>query len=181
MAAANFPSPILTFTLKEEGGFSDDSRDPGGATMHGITLNTFRRMMNSYRLTIADLKAITPEQETDIYRAGFWSAMHGDDLPSGIDLMVFDFGVNSGPETSIQILQNLLHVHVDGDCGPVTLAAAHKVRADDFIQQMKIEQMRYYMRLHEYALYGKGWTDRTNRRAIAAGVLASKPNTKVTP
>jgi hypothetical protein len=38
----NFP-PALTFTLGFEGGFADHPADPGGATMKGVTLSTFRR------------------------------------------------------------------------------------------------------------------------------------------
>ncbi|MEQ9245176.1 MAG: glycosyl hydrolase 108 family protein, partial [Nitratireductor sp.] len=35
--------PSLNFTLGEEGGWSDHKDDPGGATMRGVTLRTFRR------------------------------------------------------------------------------------------------------------------------------------------
>ena len=33
----------LAFTLKEEGGYSDNPADPGGATNMGITLATYRQ------------------------------------------------------------------------------------------------------------------------------------------
>ncbi|MCP8894345.1 hypothetical protein KYK29_05335 [Shinella daejeonensis] len=42
MTALNFVA-CLNETLKWEGGWADHPKDPGGATMKGITLATFRR------------------------------------------------------------------------------------------------------------------------------------------
>jgi len=42
MAKGNFDA-VLGVTLPHEGGWADHPRDPGGATMKGITLATFRK------------------------------------------------------------------------------------------------------------------------------------------
>lgn len=37
----------FALVLRSEGGWSDNPADPGGATMKGVTLATFRRYINS--------------------------------------------------------------------------------------------------------------------------------------
>ena len=49
-------------------------------------------------------------------------------LPAGLDLEVFDFGVNSGPAESVKTLQRLVGVTQDGSVGPITLAAVATVQ-----------------------------------------------------
>ncbi len=48
----------LSLVLKSEGGWSDNPADPGGATMRGVTLATFRRYIDP-KGTKDDLRHIT--------------------------------------------------------------------------------------------------------------------------
>ncbi|RVB39026.1 hypothetical protein EN902_14635, partial [Mesorhizobium sp. M7A.F.Ca.CA.001.16.1.1] len=48
----------LALVLKSEGGWSDNPADPGGATMKGVTLASFRRYVKA-DATKADLRAIS--------------------------------------------------------------------------------------------------------------------------
>ena len=75
---ANFPASLRE-TLHYEGGWSDHPKDPGGATMKGITLETFRR----YRpmATKAELRAISDADVERIYRAGYADPVAFDALP----------------------------------------------------------------------------------------------------
>jgi lysozyme family protein len=85
----------LPVVLQYEGGWADNPKDPGGATMKGVTLATFRhRHPNA---TKADLRAISNDDLASIYREGFWKPVNGDGLASGVDLVTFDASVNSGP------------------------------------------------------------------------------------
>ena len=45
-----------------------------------------------------------------------------EDMARGVDLMVFQFGVNAGIDTSAQVLQQICAVTTDGIIGPITLA-----------------------------------------------------------
>ena len=171
MAAANYPDPILTFTLQEEGGFSNNPDDPGGATEHGITLRTFRNMMHDQALTVADLQAITPGEEATIYRTGYWTVVDGDNLPSGIDVMVFDEGVNAGPARSERMLQEaagLTGDDIDGVIGPQTLAAVAAVPATDLVTRLTGIQRAYYRSLDTFDEFGEGWMARIDRRMTLA-------------
>ena len=69
------------------------------------------------------------EQILAIYRQKYWDALSCGQLPAGIDYCVFDYGVNSGISRSAQVLQQLLGTTVDGDIGPLTIAAAAKADA----------------------------------------------------
>jgi len=48
-------------------------------------------------------------------------------LPVGVDLSVFDYGVNSGPSRSAKDLQHVVGAKVDGVIGAATIAAVKAV------------------------------------------------------
>ena len=169
MSSASFTT-ALAFTLSAEGGWSDDPDDPGGPTMKGITFATFRAHFPD--ATLEDLRSITDEEVAQIYRDGYWNAVKGDDLPTGADLSVFDFGVNAGPGHSIRQLQRAVNVNPDGIIGPVTLAAMARLNTVFLIGNLWRRQMAYYEGLSTFDTFGKGWTNRTDARRAAALQLA---------
>ena len=57
MSAANFPA-CLAFTLKFEGGFVNDPRDPGGPTNMGITIATLSHELGR-AATIKDVRTLS--------------------------------------------------------------------------------------------------------------------------
>ena len=156
----------LAFTLSQEGGYSDDPDDPGGATNQGITLATF----NDYAgpgLTAANLQAMTDQERDQIYREGYWNTIEGDDLPLGIDLVLFDFGVNAGPDTSAKTLQTALGVTADGAIGPITLAAAQAASPLVLINELTLARINYYESLGQTEFIN-GWLNRTKACEVAA-------------
>lgn len=165
MTETNFDAS-LAFTLGEEGGWSDNPRDPGRATMKGVTFATFLCWYPG--ASVDDLRAITDDQVKTIYRRGYWLPVHGDNLPSGVDLSVFDFGVNAGPDRSIRELQHALGVASDGVLGPISMAALTKASPSEVIAKLAGMQKSYYMSLPEFDEFGDGWLARTERRAKAA-------------
>ena len=84
----------LAFTLLQEGGWANNPLDPGGATMKGITLRTFRNF--NPNATKDDLKNISDDDLHTIYKTMYWDKIGGDGLPVGMDLACFDYAVNSG-------------------------------------------------------------------------------------
>jgi lysozyme family protein len=97
-------SKILHFTLQWEGGFANDPHDPGGATMHGITQNTFNDYRRYKSEPLKFVGYINEDEVADIYRTRYWGPVDGDSLPSGVDLLGFDISVNSGPGRATQWL-----------------------------------------------------------------------------
>lgn len=149
----------LNLVLKHEGGFVNDSRDPGGATNKGITIATFRRYVDP-KGTVADLKRITPDQIAKIYRKHYWDAVKADQLPDGVDYAVFDFAVNSGPGRAAKYLQGVVKVPQDGKIGPATLAAVNGRSAEDIIENLCDARMRFLRNLDTWPTFGKGWSRR---------------------
>ncbi|WP_431268574.1 glycoside hydrolase family 108 protein [Dankookia sp. P2] len=103
--------------LAKEGGFTDDPADPGGATQMGITARTLAAWRGR-PVTAEDVRNLSPEEAKEIYRAQYWNLMRCEDLPRGVDLAVFDFGVNAGPGTAVKALQRAIGTVPDGAVGP---------------------------------------------------------------
>ena len=152
----------VAVTLRWEGGYVDHPKDPGGCTNHGITRATLERWRRA-PTSCDDVRALTEKEAQAIYRAHYWNAVQGDALPDGIDLVVFDFAVNSGRRRAAQFLQRQLGVEDDGVIGPVTLAAAHGVRRPrDFIGEYQDARWDFLQGLEGYATFGQGWDNRVS-------------------
>lgn len=181
-------APAIAFTLGQEGGFSDDPQDPGGATNLGITLATLSNW-RGHSCTVQDVRTLTQTEAKAIYTANYWNVVGGPNLPPGLDLTVFDFGVNAGPGTSAKMLQRILGVVRDGAVGPITLAAAQcsgaVLRAR--IGDLAAAHEAYYHSLPGFAHDGKGWTARVLACQAASIRLAAglsplaKPVATVSP
>jgi lysozyme family protein len=163
-------APALAFTLDREGGFVNDSRDPGGATNLGITRQTLSRWLQR-SASVAEVQALTMNVASAIYQAWYWKPITGDALPAGVDLMVFDMGVNSGVHESAVELQQVLGFQgddVDGDIGPMTLGATDRANARDLIDKLAAAQEARYRSLAGFADFGDGWLARLALRTTEA-------------
>lgn len=148
----------LPVTLKYEGLWSDHEKDPGGATMRGVTLAVYRR----YRpgATKAELRAISDIEVQAIYRDGYWNPIKGDDLPVGVDLATFDFGVNSGVSRATKYLQRAVGVTADGVIGTGTLRAVRSASGKEVIQRLCGSRLSFVQALSTFGTFGKGWSRR---------------------
>ena len=149
----------LETILHHEGGYVNHPKDPGGETNLGVT----KRVYEEHGGT-KDMKDLTVEDVAPIYKKGYWDRMKGDDLPGGLDLCVFDFGVNAGPGRAAKFLQQMIGTTVDGGIGPNTLAKLEEyVRENGEHESVKkYQEMRqkYYEGLSTFSTFGKGWTRR---------------------
>lgn len=118
--------------VAREGGFVDDPDDPGGATNHGVTIHTMRRLgldlTRDGKVDAADVRALTRAQAVDIFVDRYFTRPGLGGLPELLQPSVFDMQVNAGAN-AITILQKLLTAMgfpctADGALGPQTLAAA---------------------------------------------------------
>ena len=137
----------MPFIFKAEGGYSDNPADPGGPTNFGITLATLRAYDGDPNLTADELKKLTSAVAKEIYRTAYWNRMQCGALPAGLDLEVFDFGVNSGPAESVKTLQRLVGVTQDGSVGPITLAAVGQFNVGDLIGRFAQARLAFYQGL----------------------------------
>jgi lysozyme family protein len=164
----------LALVLKHEGGWADHPADPGGATMKGVTIGTYRRFINA-KGTKADLRNITNAQLAKVYREQYWNAVRADELPDGLDYAVFDFAVNSGPGRAARYLQGVLGVVIDGQIGPATIKAAKSYRTSDIIENLCGDRMAFLQGLETWKTFGKGWSSRVAGVRKEALAMAGKP------
>lgn len=174
----------LSLVLKHEGGWADHPKDPGGATMRGVTLATFRRYVKP-NATKDDLRKITDEQLAMVYRRYYWDAVAGAELPDGIDYAVFDFAVNSGPARAAKYLQAIVGTKQDGKIGPATLAATRAMFHAEVIHKLCDSRMAYLKRAKGssgalkgkllWPTFGKGWASRVTDVRRQALELAARP------
>lgn len=173
MTAANFDK-CFKFLLQFEGGFVNDPKDPGGPTNLGVTQATLSGFLGR-QASIAEVKALTPAKVAPIYRANFWDHVNADNLPDGIDLAVFDFGVHSGPTRGVAALQRVVGVADDGKLGDVTTKAANKAGASsagakDVINKICDDRMAFIKKTKAFKVpkFQKGLINRVEKCRKAA-------------
>ena len=144
--------------VAREGGFVNDPDDPGGATKHGVTIHTMRRLGidldGDGAVTEADVRRLTRRQAADIFVRHYFEKPGIARLPEALQPQVFDMYVNAGAN-AVRILQRLLNdmgvaVAVDGVIGPETAAAAARAAAaapDHIADAYGIARRNYYFRL----------------------------------
>lgn len=174
----------LKEVLKHEGGWADNPKDPGGATMKGVTLTNFRKFVNP-KASKEDLRKITNAQIETVYRRFYWDAVNGASLPDGVDMAVFDYAVNSGPSRAAKALQKLVAVSQDGAIGPATIAAVSKKDNADVVNDVCDERLAFMKRAKGSAgslkgkllwpTFGKGWQRRVDGVRKFSLALASMP------
>lgn len=145
--------------IKHEGGFVNHPKDPGGMTNLGVT----KKVWDDWTGGNADeqeMRSLTPDKVAPLYKKRYWDAIKGDDLPSGIDLCVFDCAVNSGVSRAVRILQRILGVKDDGVIGAVTISAVTAIPVDDLIERYTEERQDFLESLPTFSVFGKGWTTR---------------------
>ncbi|KZY46593.1 peptidoglycan-binding protein [Roseovarius sp. HI0049] len=141
-----------------EGGFVNDPDDPGGATKHGVTIHTMRRLgldlTGDGAVGVDDVKALSRAQAEAIFIEHYFRRPRIGSLPVSLQASVFDMYVNAGGN-AVKILQRLLRqmghdVAVDGVIGPQTANAAmtaHAAAPDHLADAYGIARRNYYFRL----------------------------------
>jgi lysozyme family protein len=150
----------LQHVLKSEGLWSDNPKDPGGATMKGITFMIFKAWKKNPNLTKDDLKNISDEDVYNLYKQNYWDKIHGDDLPAGVDYAVFDSAVNMGVGRAAKLIQEAAGVTADGVLGPASLSAIQKADAKELIEKFTHLKEEFYRSLNTFPTFGVGWLRR---------------------
>lgn len=144
--------------VAREGGFVNDPDDPGGATKHGVTIHTMRRLgLDLDRdgdVDVADVRRLSRAQAEEIFVQHYFHRPRIALLPEALHASVFDMYVNAGAN-AVKILQRLLRemgqkVDVDGVIGPQTANAATtaaRAAPDHIADAYGIARRNYYFRL----------------------------------
>jgi lysozyme family protein len=162
MAKGNFDA-CLKEVLLHEGGYVNHAADPGGRTNLGVTQKTYEAWVG-YPVSEKIMRSLTVDHVRALYKVKYWDKVRGDDLPLGLDLCVFDFGVNAGPARAVRYLQSMVGAKEDGVIGPRTLSLVDQMvkalGADHCVARYQDARRDYYRLLKTFPTFGRGWLRR---------------------
>jgi lysozyme family protein len=143
--------------IGHEGGYVNHPGDPGGETRFGISKRAYPAL---------DIKALTLDHATALYRRDYWIPAGCDRAPEPLRFDLLDMAVNSGVKAAIMTLQGALGVTRDGLIGPATLSALSQ--SDPAAVQARFNGIRLQMmtELATWPTFGRGWA-----RRIAANLM----------
>ena len=157
----------LDLVLKSEGGFVNNPKDPGGMTNLGVTASTWANFKGR-NTNEKEMRSLTRDDVAPLYEKKYWDTCKCDDLPSGVDYLVFDFAVNSGPGRSVKILQRALGLPEDGAVGPVTIQTIDVMDKTELIARFSDAKKQFYESLPTFATFGNGWLKRVDEARVNA-------------
>lgn len=165
MVAATYDAAMVR-VFADEGGYTNDPVDPGGATNFGITIHD-ARMYWKEDATPADVRNMPKDVAKDIYKKHYAAPVRYDDLPAGFDYSVFDAGINSGvgraiPWAGKAIGQPVRNIN---DVVPLAQIAKDKV---SLIQNYWAIRLSFLHGLHTWSHFGPGWGRRCAQGEAAA-------------
>lgn len=164
MSVQNF-NASLELVLREEGGdrYTTTAGDHGGATKWGISQRAYPNL---------DIASLTREDAAKLYRRDYWNAVHGDELPAGLDHAAFDFAVNAGPREAVHALQLAVGAHADGVFGPETLSNATEADLVEALRRYAKVRQQFYLDLVRreplQLKFRDGWLDRATGASLEA-------------
>lgn len=156
--------------LKSEGGYVHHPSDPGGRTNLGVTQATWENWIGRGS-DEAEMRGLTPEKVEPMYKKKYWDAVRGDELPVGLDYLMFDFAVNAGAGRAIKTLQTAVGITPDGGFGPMTMATVQAVDPNELIERFSQAKENFYRSLTTFATFGKGWLNRVADVKVKASAM----------
>ncbi|MGI4847822.1 MAG: glycoside hydrolase family 108 protein [Janthinobacterium lividum] len=145
--------------ISNEGGYVNNSADPGGETQWGISKRSYPSL-NIRLLTRNDAKAI--------YLRDFWQRGSMDQYDGAIAFQAFDAAVNHGIETAVRLLQRAAGVADDGHIGPITVAAVKAKSVTDMLLLFLAYRIKFWTKLSTWPTFGAGWANRAAQDLIYA-------------
>jgi lysozyme family protein len=161
----------LAQVLKSEGGYVNNPKDPGGETNMGVTKAAWSTWLKR-TIMPGEMAQLTHADIIPFYKTLYWDKSYCNQLPTGIDYMVFDASVNMGVGQNIRLLQKSLGCVADGVIGPNTMKAINDADVKTLIDKFSAQKEMFYRSLGTFATFGKGWLRRVAEvKQIALSML----------
>jgi lysozyme family protein len=164
-----------------EGGYTNHPQDPGGPTNWGITIIDARLYGREFgwiaNPTAEDVKAMPKWFAEKVYDAKYWDKQRCDELPSGVEYAIFDYGVNSGVGRSGKVLRRL--VGLPDTTSTITdevIAAVNKRDPAKLVAAICDERLAFLQALKTWPTFGKGWGRRVSEVRALGLELAKQSN-----
>lgn len=158
---------LIPFIKQWEGGFIYHPNDPGGATMQGITLQTYARYCRDNNLppaTVTSLRKLSDADWIAIFLTYYWRACRADAILSEkVAYVLVDWYWCSGT-VAVRELQLLVDTLPDGVVGPQTLRRMEQYNgvalAMSLLEMRKLFLLRLCNRNKELLPFRRGWLNR---------------------
>jgi lysozyme family protein len=146
--------------LADEGGYSSNPADSGGATRFGISARAHPGV---------DIATLTRDAAVNIYWSEWWLRFGFAQLPAALAAKTFDLAVNIGAGHAIECLQRALRacgfpVSDDGALGAATIGAAQHADPAAAMSALRSEAAGHYRMVASKQKHGadfiKGWLNR---------------------
>ena len=135
--------------IGNEGGYSNDPKDPGGETMWGVARAW------GYQGAMRDLPRATAKR---ICKQIYWDPLHCDEFDPRVAFQILDANYNGGH--AVLWMQQAAGVHADGKLGPATLAAVKAMDARAFVMLFLSYRIPYLTACKTWGHDGSGWMHR---------------------
>ncbi len=163
--------PAIDYVLENEGGYSNDPNDPGGATNFGIEQREWPQV---------NIATITRAQAISWYEPNYWNkAPYASMISQQVATKLFDTHVNCGLSTAVMIAQKALGFsgqNVDGSMGPLTLAAINAADKAMFLAEVVSLLTLHYKLLEQrnpnLLVFDRGWMARATKLPEADSSLS---------
>ena len=156
----------LVFTLKWEGGFTNNPLDPGGPTNFGIIQSRYDQYRKAVGQPRRSVKDITVAEYTAIYDQYYWEPVRAKWLDGTLGLALFDTAVNMGVGGALRRLQISLEVPLTGTWTQAISDHIHESdQLDIALNICKLRIAKRYERIRErpdQKVFLKGWLNRDN-------------------
>jgi len=161
----------MTAILPYEGGFGDDPNDRGNWTSGKIGVGENRG--TKYGISAmaepgVDIKNLTKTGAIQIYRTKYAPPVAFDAQPYGVDLVVLDIAINSGPSRALSLLGRALGTDLKTASALSMLAQEYKDKIG-LVKSICAKRAAFYRSISTFSRYGKGWL-RRNAGMEATGV-----------
>lgn len=146
-----------------EGGFQNHHNDRGnwtGGRVGSGELRGTKYGISAMSYPHLDIKNLTLEQASKIYRKDFWEPLRCDSLPYEVAFNLFDGAVNSGLTRSIKWMQMAADVEADGKIGPKTMLAWECYTPASLVARYNGVRLLYLASLDSWDNWGRGWAKR---------------------
>lgn len=177
---ANYDTFIKRVISRYEGGYCWDAGDSGGPTKFGITcwdLAEFmgRRMtsMSAWAPIVRSMSLQTAEQ---IYINKYASKDRFNELESGSDCVILDYGINSGILRPVWVAQQITGRHRSNSFDDGLVKAINAMPAEQFVTRMCSERLAFLKGLSIWPRFGGGWATRVaDLRHYCVAIASDSP------
>ncbi len=186
---ANYEPFIRRVINNYEGGYGWDRSDPGGPTKYGITCYDLAehrgKVMTSMTVWAPLVQSMTLQEAEDIYVTKYANGLYFDDLRSGPDCCILDYGINSGVARPLRVARRLLNFTDPVNTTLVAaINAAHTADPKWFVDAVCQERLTFMHQIRggsAWAEFGNGWGKRVADVKAYCDTLASGAAAPVPP